>query len=208
MGYIPSTILFWDVDTQADFIHPDGKLYVPGANAIVPNLKRLTECAGRNGILVMASACAHQEDDREFAQYPPHCLVGTLGQQKIPETRLKNVLVIPNRNAKLPRSPWSYQQIILEKQELDVFSNPNADHLLYQLGPVDEIVLYGVVTEICLGYAARGLIQRGYRLRLVTDAIRHLDETKAQKLVDKIREAGGLLVTTDEIIATVSRRAA
>jgi nicotinamidase/pyrazinamidase len=208
MGSSTPTILFWDVDTQADFIHPDGKLYVPGANTIVPNLKRLTECAGSNGILVIASACAHQEDDPEFAQYPPHCLVGTPGQQKIPETRLKNVLAIPNRNTNLPRSLWSYQQIILEKQELDVFSNPNTDHLLDQLGPVDEIVLYGVVTEICVEHAARGLIRRGYRLRLVTDAIRHLDETKAQMLVDEIGEAGGLLVTTDEIIATLSRRAA
>jgi len=100
---MPSSIVFWDVDTQADFIYPDGKLYVLGAETIVPNLKRLTEWAANNGVMVIASACAHQEDDAEFAQYPPHCLVGTPGQKKIPETRLPNALVIPNRKATLPR---------------------------------------------------------------------------------------------------------
>jgi nicotinamidase/pyrazinamidase len=203
-----STTLFWDVDTQNDFIHPDGKLYVPGAETIVPKLKRLTEWAGSNGNLVIASACAHQADDPEFAQYPPHCLAGTPGQEKIFETCLENVLVVPNRKRNLPKNLRSYQQIILEKQELDVFSNPNTDELLDQLGSVDEIVLYGVVTEICVARAGRSLIGRGYRVRLVTDAIRHLDETKAELAIDEIREAGAMLVTTDEVSAAVSRRAA
>jgi nicotinamidase-related amidase len=155
-----------------------------------------------------ASACAHQEDDPEVARYLPHSLVGTPGQQKIPETRLENVLVVSDGDANLPHTLWSYQQIILEKQQVDAFSNPNTDHVLAQLGPVQEIVLYGLVTEICVAHAGRGLIRRGYRLRLVTDAIRHLDEAKAQILVDEIREVGGMPVTSDEIIATLSRRRA
>ena len=83
-----------------------------------------------------------------FGQQPP-------GQQKIPETQLKNALIVPNRRVKVLSNLSSYQQIILEKQQLDVFSNPNTDAVLDQLGSVHEVILYGVVTEICVAYAAR-----------------------------------------------------
>lgn len=202
---MPATMLFWDVDTQVDFIYPNGKLYVPGAEAIVPKLKQLTEWASKNGVLVIASACAHHHGDPEFTQYPPHCLVGTPGQQKIPETRLANALIVPNRPLKVTEDLRDFQQIILEKQELDVFSNPNTDAVLEQLGPSREIILYGVVSEICVAYAARGLVRRGYRLRVVTDAIRHLDEAKAQIFLEEIGNSGGTLVTAGQLIAAMAQ---
>lgn len=201
-----TSILFWDVDTQADFIYPGGKLYVPGAELIVPTLKRLAEWASKNGVLVVASTCAHQKDDAEFTQFPPHCLVGTPGQQKIPETRLTNALVVPNRHVQVLPNLLSYQQIILEKQQLDVFSNPNTDEVLDQLGSVHEVVLYGVVTEICVAHAARELVRRGYQLRVVTDATRHLDHIKAQNFLGEIRRSGGKLVSAGELLMGLERR--
>jgi nicotinamidase/pyrazinamidase len=201
-------MLFWDVDTQADFIYPDGKLYVPGAESIVLNLDRLTAWAARNGVLIIASACAHREDDVEFAYYPPHCLLGTPGQEKIPATRLPNALVLPNRKVRLPQDLFRYQQIILEKQELDVFSNPNTHQLLERLGTVREIVLYGVVTEICVACTGRGLFRRGHRLRVVSDAIRHLDHPKAQLFLQEMTEAAGELITTDGLLASLPPRQA
>jgi nicotinamidase/pyrazinamidase len=205
---MPASIVFWDTDTQADFFYPNGKLYVPGAEAIIPNLERLTEWASKNGVLVVASACAHDKGDPEFAQYPPHCLVGTAGQKKIPETRLPNALILPNRRVEPPQNPLNYQQIIFEKQQLDVFSNPNIEAVLTRLGPVHEVILYGVVTEICVAYAGRGLIRRGHRLRVVTDAIRHLHEAKAQIFLQDIRKSGAMLVTAAELIGVLTPRRA
>jgi nicotinamidase/pyrazinamidase len=205
---MPASIVFWDTDTQADFIYPDGKLYVPGAEVIIPKLKRLTEWASKNGVLVVASACAHHKGDPEFAQYPPHCLVGTAGQKKIPETRLPNALTLPNRRVERPQNPLNYQQIIFEKQQLDVFSNPNIEAVLARVGPVHEVILYGVVTEICVAYAGRGLIRRGYRLRVVTDAIRHLHEAKAQIFLQDIRDSGAMLGTAGELVAVLTSRPA
>jgi len=198
------SILFWDVDTQTDFICPGGKLYIAGAEDIVFNLKRLTDCAARNGILVIASVCAHQPDDREFDLYPPHCLVGTCGQQKIPETQLPNALVLPNRSVPLPRDLLHYQQLILEKQKLDVFSNPNTERVLEQLKSVRDIILYGVATETCVARAWNGLARRQYRLRLITDATRYLDKTEADLFLKQVGTASGMLVTTQEIIAEFS----
>jgi nicotinamidase/pyrazinamidase len=205
---MPRPLIFWDVDTQADFIYAAGKLYVPGAEEIVPNLRRLTEWAAGNGVLVIASVDAHYPDDPEFQRYPPHCLVGTAGQRKIPETHLMRALVIPNHPVDIPEDLSEYQQLILEKQELDVFSNPNTDTVLHRLGSNCEIVLYGLVTEICVAHAGRGLLRRGYRLRVVTDAIRHLDGSKARMFLEESKQAGATLISTQELLAGLTRQTA
>jgi nicotinamidase/pyrazinamidase len=144
---------------------------------------------------------AHREGDDEFQEYPPHCLVGTPGQQKIPETVLPRQHVIPNRRAALPPKLTDFQQVIVEKQRFDVFSNPNLDALLAQLGAGREIVLYGVVTEICVHHAARGLLERGFQVRLVRDATQHLEKAKGRATLALVEERGGQLVTTDQVTA-------
>ncbi len=196
-----SNLLFWDVDTQVDFMYPEGKLYVPGAEKIIDNARRLTDFAAQRAIPIIASTDAHLESDPEFRDYPPHCLAGTPGQKKVSGTVLANHYVVPNRKLDLPRNLSSYAQIIIEKQAFDVFTNPNMGELLQRFGEDREIVLYGVVTEICVDRAVRGLIQRGYRIHLVRDAIQHLDAAKAQATLDEVRHNGGHLFTTDEVLA-------
>ncbi len=196
-----SNLLFWDVDTQVDFMHPEGKLYVPGAEKIIDNARRLTDFAAQRGIPIIASTDAHLESDPEFRDYPPHCLAGTPGQKKVSGTVLANHYVIPNRKVDLPGNLSAYAQIIIEKQAIDVFTNPNIGEVLQRFGGGREIVLYGVVTEICVNHAARGLIQRGCRVHLVRDAIQHLDAAKARATIDEVQRHGGRLLTTDEVLA-------
>jgi nicotinamidase/pyrazinamidase len=198
-------IIFWDVDTQVDFIHPQGKLYVPGAEKIIPNLQRLTEWAAAHRVLILGDMDVHHEDDPEFRLYPPHCLAGTPGHEKIPETVLPHQHRIPNRKVTLPASLDPYQQVILEKQTLNVFDNPNTDDLLKLVGPVDDVVVYGVVTEICVNFVARGLLDRGYRVRLVTDAVRHWDEAKGEATKLMVEQRGGRLVTTEDVLGHLSQ---
>src|SRR6266567_6903484 len=111
-----SRLIFWDVDTQFDFMHPAGKLYVPGAETIVSNLQNPTAFAAHHGIPIVASTDAHLETDPEFREYRPHCLICTAGQQKIEGTLLPSRYIIPNRKIDLPRDLGSFPQIILEKQ--------------------------------------------------------------------------------------------
>ncbi len=198
--------VFWDVDTQIDFMVPGGKLYVAGAEQIVPNLKALTEWARKHATLVISSACAHQEGDPEFQLYPRHCLVGTRGQEKIPETLLPDRLLLPPHHVALPKRELRlFEQVILEKRSFDVFTNANTDAVLDQLGPGLDIVLYGVVTEICVAAAARGLMERHHHVQVVTDAVRAIDERKAQTLFEEILQRDGKLVTTAEILAQKER---
>ncbi len=197
-------MIFWDVDTQVDFMHPGGKLYVPGAEAIIPHLERLTRWAQESKVLVVASADAHRESDSEFQLYPPHCVAGTPGQQKVPETLLPRRVLIPNRRLDSLPDLRGAEQVIVEKQQLDVFTNPNTEALLARLGQAQEIVLYGVVTELCVACAARGLQQRGYKLLLVSDAVRHLDEAKSRELLADVERRGGRLVTTEEVVRSAA----
>lgn len=191
--------VFWDVDTQVDFMLPGGKLYVPAAEKIVPNLKALIETAGKKRVFVVSSADAHQPNDEEFSQYPPHCLAGTPGQEKIPETLLPRRQNIPNRSASLPA--WvGLQQVVLEKQKFDVFTNPNTDALLKELGRDCEFVVFGVVTEICVAHAVRGLLERGYHVRLVRDAVECLDRAQAQALYEEVERRGSRIVTTAQVL--------
>jgi nicotinamidase/pyrazinamidase len=128
---VSSSVIFWDVDTQADFMLPGGKLYVPGAERLIPNLKLLTDAAREDRVLIVGDICVHAPDDPEFKQFPPHCVVGTPGAEMIPETRANRVLFIPNRaGAPVPEDLSVYQQVILEKQTLDVFDNPNTQIVL------------------------------------------------------------------------------
>jgi nicotinamidase/pyrazinamidase len=196
-------LIFWDVDTQADFMLPGGKLYVPGAEAIIPTLAKLTIWAAQHRVLLIASADAHQPGDEEFSLYPPHCLAGTPGQRKILETSLTPQFIIPNRHwAELPDAD-RYPQIVIEKQVFDVFSNPNTDSLLAQLGK-PEIVLYGVVTEICVSAAAKGLLDRGYRVTVVEDAIRHLATGKGRAFLEEVRRRGGRIVTAGQLLSAAA----
>lgn len=199
------SVIFWDVDTQADFMLPGGKLYVPGAEKIIPNLGRLVDAARRGDVLVISSACAHTPQDEEFRQWPPHCLQGTPGQQKIPETLAEKVWVVPNQpGADLPADFHKVQQLILEKQKLDVFTNPNVEALLERLKSVfaqdSEFVVFGVVTEHCVRCAAAGLLDRGWRAAIVTDAIETLDPAVGRRTLEELTAKGARLVTTQQAL--------
>jgi nicotinamidase/pyrazinamidase len=159
---------FFDIDTQLDFMVPAGALYVPGAEKILPNVAELNRYAAAHGILVISTTCAHSEDAAEFRQWPPHCVAGTLGQMKPAATLLEKRVVVPNTPCDIDVT--DAQQIIVEKNELDVFSNPNFLPLLDRLGLTDCDV-YGVLMDYCVKLAALGLLKSGRTVRLRTEAI-------------------------------------
>ncbi|HEY6467266.1 MAG TPA: isochorismatase family protein, partial [Candidatus Acidoferrales bacterium] len=96
---MPTRVVFWEVDVQKDFMLPAGKLYVPGAEKITPNIRRLVEAAEASGTLLISSACAHSENDPEFEVFPAHCIRGTDGAKLIPEGMAKNSQIIPTDRA-------------------------------------------------------------------------------------------------------------
>jgi nicotinamidase/pyrazinamidase len=190
--------VFFDVDSQIDFLYPAGALYVPGAEKIVDAIAHLNRYAASRGIVVISDMDAHSEDDPEFRVWPHHCVAGTAGQQKPATTLLEKRIVVPNVPRELEFA--GIQQILLEKQTLDCFADVNLPQLLDRLA-ADRYVVYGVVTEICVKHAAWGLLKTGRRVELVTDAVRSLDESAAAGMLREFRAHGGVPTTIGAVTA-------
>ncbi len=187
--------VFFDVDTQLDFLYPAGALTAPGAEKIVPALARLTRFAADNRIQIISTTDAHSEDDPEFKIWKPHCVVGTVGQQKSAATLLNAPAVLTSApGAQVGDAP----QIIIEKQNIDCFTNPNLRPLLDRLG-ADRYVVYGVVSEVCVHYALFGLLETGARVEVVTDAIKAIDAAKEKQTLERFQAMGGRTTTVDEV---------
>jgi nicotinamidase/pyrazinamidase len=200
----PRRIVFWEVDAQADFVLPGGKLYVPGAEKLIPNLQRLVAAAIEAGVLLVASGDAHPEGDPEFKTFPPHCLRGTPGARILTEGLAKDYRTIPNDTSyRLPDDILRSPQVVLEKQTLDVFDNPHAGELVERLGAEAEYVVFGVVTEYCVRCAAKGLLERGRKVAIVRDAIEALRAEDGRRALDELQSLGARLITTDEALAAI-----
>jgi nicotinamidase/pyrazinamidase len=158
----------FDIDTQLDFMVPAGALYGRGAERLIPKVAALNRYAAQNGIPVISTTCAHTEDASEFKDWPPHCIVGTFGQNKPASTLLEKRVVIPNALTDIDVA--GAQQIIVEKNEIDVFSNPNFLLLLDKLD-IDECEVYGIFMEYCVKAAVLGLLKTGRKVRLITEAV-------------------------------------
>ena len=195
-------IIFWEVDPQADFMLPGGKLYVPGAERLLPNIRRLTDDARQGRVFLVSHGCYHSSDDPEFQIFPPHCIEGSPGSAFVPEALADKVVTVPNQpTATLPADIFQYQQIVLEKQTLDVFESRHAEELLKRLPKDAEFVVFGVVTEYCVRLAAKGLLDRGRRVSIVQDAIETLNAEDGERTIAELKALGAKFITTDEALA-------
>ncbi|MGA2978216.1 MAG: isochorismatase family cysteine hydrolase [Terriglobales bacterium] len=198
--------IFWEVDVQADFMLPGGKLYVPGAEKLLPNIRKLTDAARQGDVLLVSHGCFHTANDPEFKQFPPHCLKGTAGAEFVPEALADNFVRVENDvHGKLPEDLFKYQQIILEKQTLDVFETHHADELVERLGHAAEFVVFGLVTEYCVSFAVKGLLKRKRRVAVVRDAIETLALEVGNQTLAEFESLGATLITTDEILEQLHR---
>jgi nicotinamidase/pyrazinamidase len=204
-------IIFWDVDTQVDFMDPNGKLYVEGAKDIVENVGRLTTLARDMHLQISGDVCDHVLEDDEISEhpdfrstYPPHCIRGTPGQEKIAQTRALHPLWIENRPYTMKRLKEEVKahrgEILLKKNRVDVFSQPNTNLLLEILRP-RQVIVYGVALDVCVYYAVEGFLARGdIRTVVVRDATRGIDPERGERILRDWRTRGVEVVTTDEVV--------
>jgi nicotinamidase/pyrazinamidase len=195
MSNLNNTV-FVDVDTQFDFMNPEGGLYVPGAETIEGNLAQLIDYAAENAIPIIASADAHTPDDPEFKVFPPQCVKGTHGQERIDATLRPAAKVIENRPVDLDLD--KINSVVLEKVVFDMFDNPNTEKVLAYYGAHDYVV-FGVATDYCVRAAALGLRKRGYDVTVVSDAVKAVTAEGETNTLKEFAAAGIRLRTTAEI---------
>jgi nicotinamidase/pyrazinamidase len=208
------TTIYWDVDTQHDFIAATGLLAVPGAEAVLPVLARLTQHAHAHGIRIVATADDHDLGHAEIshapdwkATYPPHCMRGTGGQQKVAETALRAPLIVhavPHDAKALAAEVRAHDgDVLILKPGTDVFRwNPNAATVLAALAPT-RVVVYGVATDVCVTAAVDGLRRLAPHAELVVveDAIAALDAARGDALCVEWAARGIQVVTSGQLLA-------
>jgi nicotinamidase/pyrazinamidase len=203
--------LFWDVDTQVDFMRPDGKLSVAGAPAIEPALDRLMRHARANKLRIVHTGDWHTMASPEISAtpdfrttFPPHCLQHSPGAVQVPATQPLNPYVV-DWQAKtvdvdaLRRHPG---EILIRKDAFDAFDprgGPHTDRIVEVLAPKLAVV-FGVATNVCVDCAVRGLRKRGVDVAVPVDAIKELPTLPLQATLDAWRAAGATLTTVDDVL--------
>ena len=177
--------IFWNVDTQEDFIDQSGKLYVPGAEEIRPVLKRITDFAKNEGIRVVNTCDYHYINSQELSNmpnfestFPLHCMAGTTGAQFISETNPELALLI-DWDSELGifeelDDPKRFRNIVIRKDAFDVFIGNQYTEKIVQIIHPDQVFVYGVTTNICVDKAVIGLAERGIQVYVIQDAIKEL----------------------------------
>jgi nicotinamidase/pyrazinamidase len=192
-------LVFVDVDTQRDFLDPAGALFVPGSEPILGNLGRLTAFARERGIPILATACRHSPDDAELRDFPPHCMEGSPGQERIEATAWN----APGARVLGPSEPFSGDpppHLTVQKREFDVFSHPAAESLVARYNrDRPTFVVYGVATDYCVAAAVRGLLDRACKVAVVVDAVRAIDAAHEADVFDEFTRRGALLTLTDAV---------
>jgi nicotinamidase/pyrazinamidase len=206
-------LIFWDVDTQHDFLSPEGSLHVPRAEAIVPRLAALTDYAHANGIRIVASAEEHQPGDTELSEHPdfeatwpPHCMRGTPGQRKIDETALRDVLAVgfERQEPEVLRLGLARHagDLLILKRHFDVFSNPNTETIIRSLDP-EAVAVYGLPLEIGVRHVVEGWLARRPHTRIfvVTDAVKAVRYELGEHALRDWGDEGVRLVKAEEIVS-------
>jgi nicotinamidase/pyrazinamidase len=171
---------------------------------LLPNIRKLTDAARRDEVFLVSHGCFHPADDPEFQQFPPHCLKGTPGAEFVPEALADRFVRLENRTTdRIPGNLSEYQQIVLEKQTLDIFQTHHAEALVEHLGNAPEFIVFGVVTEYCVSCAVKGLRARNRRVAIVQDAIETLDPKVGAKTISDLKNLGARLVTAKEALAAL-----
>jgi len=196
--------IFWNVDTQYDFMRPDGKLHVPKAEQIEDNLARLTKLAEVKGIQVVNTADWHKRNSSELSDnpdfvntFPPHCLQDTKGAEYVPATDPKEPYKVEWEKGTLNLEELTKRNIVIYKDKFDVFTgNPKTDQIVKAINP-NRVVVYGVATNVCVDYAVRKLLERGVEVYVPTDAIKELPNLPLP--YENWQRDGAVLTQTDEI---------
>lgn len=196
-------MIFFDIDTQHDFMDVNGALAVRDAVAIKPQLELLLRAASERQITTISSRCAHEPGDAEFEIFPPHCLEGTLGAERIFSAlpQLPRAEIAVDAQADSSTVIEGGRHYIVKKKVYDLFSNAWLNTLRERgVFAGQECVVFGVATDYCVRAAALGLTEAGARVLLVEDAIRGVaPETTAQTIAE-MRAAGVVFTTTAEVL--------
>jgi nicotinamidase-related amidase len=165
------------IDMVKDFV--TGKLGFKGAVEIVPNIRRLLAAARARKIPVVYVCDAHSPDDPELRVWGRHSMAGTEGSEIIPELK-------PEEG-----------EPVFPKHTYTIFYGDEPKGHLKKLG-VKELVLVGVVTDICIQNSAAGAFFHGYDVVIPEDCVAATDKMAHEYALDYMKRIYGAKVKKSE----------
>ncbi|MGA7873293.1 MAG: cysteine hydrolase family protein [Candidatus Binatus sp.] len=199
--------IFYDINTQRDFILPDGKFHIAGAEKIVPVWKAITDLARDQKVQIVCSVDCHVPGDPQLKSwggpYPDHCMAGTPGQKKIDETEPLNPVMLENKEYttdEIQKILEHRGEIVFRRQQFEKLAdNAHLSAILrLVLRPYQDVVMYGVYTESCVARELTALIGVGPKLHLVRDAVAIIGE-ESPTFNEKLQQEGVNLLAFDEL---------
>jgi nicotinamidase-related amidase len=168
------------VDMLNDFV--EGKLANPKAQAIIGPLQRLLAHARDEGWVVVFSNDAHQADDPELRVWGEHAMAGTREAEVIPQLAARE------------------GEIVSPKRVYGAFDFTGLDERLKQRG-VDEVVITGQHTHICVRHSSYGALIRGYAITIPRDSVCGFEGVDEDEALAYLEMAYGAKITTvDELV--------
>jgi nicotinamidase/pyrazinamidase len=203
-------VLFWDVDTQYDFMRPEGRLYVPGAEGIISNVSQARVFALDNGYSILASTDWHKDGNEEITGkpdmetvFPAHCMADKPGSERVGYLGELPIDVVPIQKTgegELRKLTEKKQfHVVIRKEKLDIFSNPNTGAILKLMRP-RKAVVFGVALDLCLKMVVEGLIKMGnIKLYVLRDAVKSLGLKGDEEMLEEFKKKGVEIITTADL---------
>lgn len=141
------------VDMVNDFCKPGGAMVLPGYEVLVPKQRAVIDAARVAGAPVLWVHDSHRKAmrrDREFLKRSPHCIEGSWGVEIVEE---------------LGARP---DEIHVIKHRYSGFFQTDLDLVLKDM-QVDQLVIFGVVTNICVRSTVHDAFFNGYEVVVPQD---------------------------------------
>jgi nicotinamidase/pyrazinamidase len=193
--------IFWDVDTQFDFMQPQGKLYVPGAESIIDKVSEVRKFALENGYSMIADIDWHSTDNEEISDapdfkqtFPPHCMAGSPGSERVGSlgnVPIEYIEIDKMSNESLKKLVDKKQfHIVIKKESINAFDNPNTNRLLKLIKP-KAVTVFGVALDFCVYYVLRELAKhKDIKLVLLSDIVKGLNSRPDEEILNEFRQMG------------------
>lgn len=175
------------VDMQVDFC-PGGSLAVAGGDEIIPVINRYIELFHTRGIPIFATRDWHPPVTTHFRQYgglwPPHCVQGSEGARFHPRLKLPDDVTVVSKGMDPSRDDYSSFQASLES------GLPLDQH--FRDAGVTHIYICGLATDYCVRYTSLDAIQAGFKVTVLTDAVKGVDlePGDSERALEEIAKAG------------------
>jgi nicotinamidase-related amidase len=192
-----------DINTQRDLFLANGNACIRNHRRVLAHIRRMMAWARYRNVPIISTCEVYPNNNNNGGNAINYCIDGTNGQKKIPYTLLSDHATFPaDNNTDLPANILRrYRQIVLHKRCFDPFDEPRIERLLTEIR-ASEFILIGACAEGAVSAMALGLLQRGKKVTIVTDAVGVHNKGKSQLALRKAEAKGARLVETKRIAGT------